>query len=41
MQFVFSISFETHKIVKSEMIKLTSREKADIDDVDMVVSWML
>jgi hypothetical protein len=29
------------EMVKSEMVVLTGREKADVADVDMVVSWML
>jgi hypothetical protein len=34
---VFSILFDTHEIVKSEMVKLTGRDKTDVDNTDVVV----
>jgi hypothetical protein len=35
---VYKINSE---IVKSEMVVLTGREKADVVDVDVTVGWML
>jgi hypothetical protein len=38
MQFIFSISIKTHKIIKPRMLKLTERQKADLSDDDIIVS---
>jgi hypothetical protein len=29
------------KMVKSEIVKLTVRENADVTDIDVVVGWMM
>jgi hypothetical protein len=41
MQFLFSISFEMHEIIKSIMVKLTRSERADVTGADVVVDCML
>jgi hypothetical protein len=42
MQFIFSISFEMHEIVKSSgMVKLYVREKTDVTNVDVTMDYML
>jgi hypothetical protein len=41
MQFLFSISFETHEIIKSRMVKLTRRDRADVTGADVVIDCML
>jgi hypothetical protein len=39
MQFVFSISFVIHKIVKTRMMMwLTKREKSNMTNIDVTVS---
>jgi hypothetical protein len=29
------------EMVKSEMVVLTEKENADVDDVDVIINWML
>jgi hypothetical protein len=38
MQFIFSISFATHEIVKFEIIKLTRRDKANIVGINVTMT---
>jgi hypothetical protein len=42
---IYVLKFVVHKInyemVKSEMVKLIRREKADVTNADVVVCWML
>jgi hypothetical protein len=39
------LKFIVHKInyeiIKSEIVKLTRRENADVTDADMIVGWMV
>jgi hypothetical protein len=42
---IYFLKFVVHKLnlemVKSEMVKLTVREKTEVADADVVVSWIL